>query len=474
MSAGGVSSQVTFIDLATYAELEAFLYGGPYATTWFVGTVQKSNWFSLIPISIRQSQNPDFNTTNVSATINRNGDYVMKMWFRCVIPIVAITNDPDIYPDATVRWVSKIGHNLFQRVYLTHNDLTAQEFTSFWLDYHYQFYIDASKRVGYRNMIGDVATMTTPVGVGQPLGQAAPINVPFPLWFSVDSGRALPVASLPFNDTKLNYEIRDYKQLLIVYPGTSGGLGTRIATVNDVYVFGSASQKPSLQVPETYAQYAIVHNDERVKMGDAPRDILIHQLQQVQTQPMLNVNLGNLQSFDIRLSHSIIALYFAVRNNTIQNLKTNSGAEWSNYTTEPYGLGLDPISSVQLLYENTIRFSMGADYFALVQPYHSSHCIPDETGYHIWSYAISDGNLNPCGSTNFSKLANISIVYQPSIGAQNAANTAAPTNRLGLPIVWPNITGVPTIMPQSFEHILIAKNHNIGRVANGSFGFPTL
>jgi hypothetical protein len=466
MSAGGVSSQVTFIDLATYAELEAFLYGGPYATTWFVGTVQKSNWFSLIPISIRQSQNPDFNTTNVSATINRNGDYVLKMWFRCVIPQVWIAPDPTIYGDAQVRWVNNIGHNLFQRVYLTHNDLTAQEFTSFWLDYHYQFYVCASKRIGYRNMIGNVGSMTLPVGIGAVLGSGSPINVPFPLWFGVDSGRALPVASLPFNDTKLNYEIRDWKQLLIVYPGTAGTPGqTRIATVNDVYVYPTTNQSPSLQIPETYAQYAIVHNDERVKMGDAPRDILIHQLQQVQVQPIQTAT-GAVQS-----------LYFSIRNNTIQNLKTNSGAEWSNYTTEPAfnGLtGLDPVSTVQLLYENTIRFSMGADYFALVQPYHSSMCIPDETGYHIWSYALNDGSLNPCGSTNYSKLANVSITYQPSPAAQNASNPTAPVDRNGNPLMWPNVSGVLTAMVQGFEHILIAKNHNIGRVANGSFGFPTL
>jgi hypothetical protein len=474
MSAGGVSSQVTFIDLATYAEMEAFLYGGPWATTWFVGTVEKSNWFSLIPISIRQSQNPDFNTTNVSATLNRNGDYVLQMWFRAIIPQIYIIPDPAIYPDATVRWVDNLGHNLFQRVYLTHNDLTAQEFTSYWLDFNFQFNTSASKRIGYRNMIGAVASMTTPKGVGVALGSGSAINVPFPLWFGVDSGRALPVAALPFNETKLNYEIRDFKQLLTIYPGTSGGLGSRIATVNDIFVFGSTTQTPSLINPETYAMYAIVHNDERVKMGDAPRDILIHQIQQVQVQPMPNVAGGTLQSFDIRLSHSIVALYFGVRNNTIQNLKTNSGAEYSNYTTEPSNGGLDPIATTQLLYENTLRFFMGADFFSLVAPWYQSEAIPDVTGFHMWSYAIHSNGLNPSGSTNYSKLANVSIAHQPSVGAQNAANTLAPIDRNGLPIVYPNIAGVLSPMPQSFEHICMARNHNIGRVANGSFGFPTL
>lgn len=474
MSAGGVSSQVTFIDLSTYAELEAFLYGGPYATTWFVGTVQKSNWFSLVPISLRQSQLPDFGSRNVSATINRNGDYVMQLWFRVQIPKVQIADDPLIYPDCNVRWTSKLGHNLFSRVFLTHNELTAQEFSSFWLDMHYQFKIPASKRVGYRNMIGDIGAMTIAVGKNEPLGTGGYINVPFPLWFSVDSGRALPIAALPFNETKLNYEFRGYKELLIVYPGTNGGLGSRPATVNDVHVVGSPLQKPQFMNPETYAQYAVVHNDERVKMGDAPRDILIHQIQQIQVQPFKDVAAGQLQAYDIRLSHSIIGLFFAARNTTIQNLKTSSGSEFSNYTTEPFGLGIDPISEVRLLYENTLRLSMGADYYSLVCPYFASRCVPDETGYHLWSYAIDVCNLNPCGSTNFSKLANVTITYSPSPAAVDAANLINPLDRNGNPLIWPDITGTPQPMPQTWEHILIAPNHNIGRVANGSFGFPTL
>lgn len=474
MSTGGVSSQVTFIDLSTYAELEAFLYGGPYATTWFVGTVQKSNWFSLVPISLRQSQTPDFGSRNVSATINRNGDYVLQIWLRVQVPQVQLANDPDIFPDATVRWTGKLGHNLFSRVFLTHNELTAQEFTSYWLDMYYQFKISASKRIGYRNMIGDIASFVIPVGINQPLGTGGFLNIPFPLWFGVDSGRALPVAALPFNETKLNYEFRNYKELLIVFPGTAGAGGIRTATVNDVHVAGQPNQVPSLQNAETFALYAVVHNDERVKMGDAPRDILIHQLQQIQVQPFRDIASGQLQSFDIRLSHSIIGLYFAARNTTVQNLKTNSGAEYSNYTTEPNGNGMDPIAFVKLLYENTLRLSMGADYFSMVSPYYSSSCVPDETGYHMWSYALDSCSLNPCGSTNYSKLANVTITYNPSPAAQNAANPVAPVDSSGNPILWPDQLGVNQVMPQSWEHILIAPNHNIGRIANGSFGFPTL
>lgn len=474
MSSTGVSAQVTFMDLATFAELEAFLYGGPSAITWFVASTQKSNWFSIVPISCRQSQQPDFALTNVSATLNRSGDYILQVWFRCQIPQVQLVNDPTIYPDAKVKWCRKLGHNLFRRIYLTHNELVGQEMTSHWLDFRYQFEVDASKRIGYRNMIGDVSKYTQFVGINQPLGTGGFLDIPIPLWFVVDSGRAWPAAATPFNDTRVNYEFRSYQDLLIVYPGTAGGGGTRIATVNDVVVYGTPSTKPSLMSPETFCMYAVVHNDERVKMGDAPRDILMHQIQQVQVTPFQNVASGATQNFDIRLSNSVLGFWFAARNTTFQNLKTSSGSEHSNYTTEPFGEGMDPISTVQLLYESTPRLSMGSDYFALVCPYHHSPAIPDETGYHMWSYALHVFSLNPCGSTNFSKLANVTMIYSPSQAAINAANPTAPVDQNNNPIQWPNISGVLSPMPQSFEHIFIAKNHNIGRIANGSFGFPTL
>ncbi len=475
MSSSNVSTQVTFIDMSSYAELEAFLYGGPFSITHFVGTVQKSNWFSIVPTALRQSQDPVFGARNVSASIHRNGDYVLNIWFRVVIPLVWLPDTVGLKADATVRWTNNLGHNLFNRIYLTHNELSAQEMTSYWLDFNYQFNLDASKRIGYRNMIGQIAKFIVPVVAGQPLGSGGALNIPIPMWFSVDSGRALPVAATPFNDTKLNYEMRRLNELLIVSPGIA--VAGNAATVSDVRVYNSTTEIPELQTPETYATYAVVHNDERVKMGDAPRDILIHQLQQVEIKQFRDVESGTTQSSDIRLSHSIVAVYFAARNTSIQNSVKNVGAEYSNYTTEPLGAGEDPIGDVRMIYENTARLAMTADYFSLVEPYYKSPAIPDETGYHMWSYALKSNALDPCGSTNFSKLANVSMSYTPSVAALNAAGAVGgiPLNSSGDPIRWPlNSTDPLDNFKQQWDNIIVARNHNICRIANGTIGFPTL
>lgn len=487
MSFSSCNAANLFIDLATFSEIEGFLYGGPDAITWFVGAVQKANWFSYIPISLRHNGTVDFAQKNVSASVNRSGDYVMHVWFRAQIPqleLVQPGGQSGIFLDSSIRWTRNLMHNLFERVNISFNELIVQEFDNYWLDFNFQFRKPGSKRVGYRNMIGDISSMTTPVGPSTPLGTGGFFSVPFPFWFGEDTGLALPVAALPFNDIKINYVIRDWRDLIVVYPGTSavggpGGPATgRAATCADVFVFGSTTVKPSLIDPQTNAHYVVVHNDERVKMGDAPRDMLIHQTQNAQYAPFKDISTRS--SFDLRLSHSIVLFSFSAQNVSLLSLGTGvCGGEWSNYTTEPNYAGLDPISFTTLVYENTCRLAQGSDYYALIHPDLLHPAIPDDTGYHIWSYGLKPWEpLKPSGSTNYSKLANVSIAHDMSPAAQASAGINTPSGRPedqnGNIIQYPDASGVLVDFPQKFRHILVARNWNIARVANGSLGHPTL
>jgi hypothetical protein len=113
MSFSSANPAHLFIDLATFSEQEGFMYGGPDAITWFVGAVQKSNWFSYIPITLRQSGVVDFGQKNVSASLNRSGDYVLHSWFRAQIPQIELVQDGTIFLDATLRWTRNLMHNIF-------------------------------------------------------------------------------------------------------------------------------------------------------------------------------------------------------------------------------------------------------------------------------------------------------------------------------------------------------------------------
>lgn len=478
-----VSAANCFIDLATFSELESFLYGGPLAVSYFVAGVQKANWFSIIPLALRNNGTFALGQQDVSASLNRSGDYVLNVWFSCdfptLAPLVSKLNTD------TCRWTRNLMHNIIRRCYITFNELTIQEFDNYWLDFNYMFRIPASKRIAYKQMIGDISTMTTSF---DPTGTSATVvngttrgmyggtfSIVLPFWFGEETGIALPVATLPFNDIKINYEFRSVNDLL-VFRGTQDvsnlvsldpitDQNTGLPSPTQIFPVG----QPNFRNGLTYAHYAVIHNDERVKMGDAPRDMLIRQ---VQTVTETDVPLGsNNHSFDIRLSHAIISFFFALRN------KTQSG-EWSNYTTN-FDLGVtsspagapvsqggvgnniyhNPIESTQVLYENNIRLDQSSDFYSRIHPYLYSDAVPDEPGYHMWTYSLRPWDaLSPSGSTNFSKIANVSILHRLNNVAKYYLNN--PLIGLGLPLKLANV--------------FVAVNWNIARVAQGSLSHPTL
>jgi len=490
MSSNNVTAASLFIDLATFSELEGFLYGGPNAITWFVASVQKANWFSHVPICLRNiGTTAQFGACKTSFSLSRQGDYVLSTFLRAKFPAIgfsAAVNEADLEvpSGATVRWVDNLMHNLVRHVQIEFNDLQVQEFDSFWLDDNFEWRCPANKRQGYLNMIGMISTFTKPIGPNQVLPGGF-LSLPLPFFFGEDSGIALPVAALPFNDIKITYDFRDWKELVIVDPGQN--ISTPPIDVCQVvqYECGAPTEcHPRLHCVETFAHYAIVHNDERVKMGDAPRDILIHQIQETQCAPFKDPSCRS--SFDIRLSHAIVMFTYKARNVSLQHFfNCKYGHDQSNYTSLSTVLidasvhqspQADPIAHTALLYENTVRLNNHSDYFSLVHPWYFSDAIAENTGYHMYAYALKwTDPTRPSGSTNYSKLANVSIAHEPSFAASQAHKgfyeDITATNTTGSSIVWPNDD---TIFKQCWEHVFCARNWNILRVANGSAGFPAL
>ena len=460
MSANTQSSNLTsaFIDLATYDETEKYLYGGDTAVSYFLKKLRKSTWFSVAPTVLSISGgNPGFGTS-WGYKISRAGDYLLRTFLRVQLPSVSLSgnNLPDSrVPLAkwSIRWTRNLAHNLIREINIAFNDLVAERMDSYFLDFWAAFTIPAGKRNGYDNMIGNVAQLNNPNSIAGVPVQALPsyiLNLPLPFFYQRDTGVALPTAAIPYNDMIHNVYFRDLNEVLILddcqnhvsYPCQQNMLNP----VDALHV-------------DMWAEYAIVANIERSQMGKAPRDILIEQVQTAPKGQFIPTN--TYTNTDIRFSHAIKALFFAVRNKTNQ-------AEQSNYTSAspvPYtnrvrfypALASDPIVQTSLLYENTARLvQMGSDYFSFIVPYYTAVSIPTETGYHMISYTLNLVATNPMGSTNYGKLTNVSLQFTASAdaiiagGPQNGQNTEN-----GAPIA------------QQFETIVIGLNHNIIRVSGG-------
>ncbi len=453
------------------------MYGGDSAVSYFVRKVRKATWFTVVPVVLSKSSGIAQFNQQWSANISRAGDYLLRTFLRITFPAVQLSTSNRFGTSGSLRWTRNLMHSLIKECSVTFNDLVEMRFDNFYLDFWSQFSIPAGKRNGYNNMIGNIDELTNPGASGGAVPVTSlpqiTLNLPLPLCHARDTGVALPTAALPYNEMRFNFNFRDWTELLVLDNigvssngvVTSGGVSTN-ATLSDVQTV------PQLQQVDVWAEYAIVSNNERKQMGQAPRDILI---EQVQTVPTTSFNPSNAStSTDIRLSHAVKNLFFAIRN------KTNP-AEWSNYTSaSPYptstgvlfspDLAADPVNTASLLYENTQRLSnMGADYYALVNPWYNAVSIPSETGYHMYSYTLDLMSVNPMGSTNFGKLTNVSLVLTPSSAAQVAG---ASTGTLASPATA--LVSAGAGLQQLFEFILIAVNHNIIRVAGGALGFPVL
>lgn len=518
------TSNVTsgFIDLATFDELEKYMYGGPDATAYFVRETRKSTWFTQVPVVLsRASGQPAFGA-EWSVSISRAGDYLMHTWLRCSFPEIKpatprwVPSDNGLLGLAgtwvapAIRWTDNLMHNLVRECCITFNDLVAARFDTYHLDFWAAFTVPAGKQNGYNVMIGNSGDVIDPVCVlntqpsfGKP--QVLPfttLNLPLPLFFTRDSGVALPTAALPYNDMRINFVFREIFDLLVSYdvslglPVGNSNIGPAWPPVGNPTLDQFPTVMTSVSMPRPYnsqndsamnqqyqvtncqvwANYAIVSNDERKRMACAPRDILIEQVQTAPRQTLLACSNPN-PTFDIRFSHAIKVLFFAVRNVTCPSEGSNYTTLTSTMTTKfivpPVKvLAFDPLMTTSLVYENTQRLAMmGSDYYSLVNPYYFAPNIPMLTGYHMYSYSLDFYCLDPMGSTNYGKLTNVSMNPEASISAMAAADGkvkleyGADGVELSPPVLWPI---------QRYEFAVTAVNNNIIRVSGGALGFPVL
>jgi len=517
-----------FIDLATYDELEKYMYGGPDATAYFVRETRKATWFTQVPTVLsRASGTPDYGQT-WSVSISRAGDYLLNTWLRVLVPQITNSGAPGVSVDnaptaSQIGWCQNLAHNLVSECCITFNDLVAARFDSLHLDFWSAFTVPASKQVGYNNMIGNVAAMTQPntypASVQQALGgnlftgsglnqqTIGPnggffLNLPLPFFYARDSGVALPTAALPYNDMRITFTFRPLATLLTRYQNAGvatgapaiGAAANASASTISTPALSQQCQGVSLQTVQVWAEYAIVSNDERKRMACAPRDILIEQVQSAPLQTFVPQQ-NNSPNYDIRFSHAIKVLFFAMVNNTNQHAARscygtdcpstgNIAAGLANVTFSSNN-NVDPILNTSLIYENTARLAtMGSDYYSLVDPYYHGPVIPAIVGLHMYSYSLDFICLDPLGSTNYGKLTNVSMV---PVGAARAAAVAQAGNIaavgagttaqiLGL-ITQSAVGGIGAVFlnnNQTWSFVVTAVNNNIIRISGGALGFPVL
>ncbi len=201
-----------FIDLATYDELEKYMYGGPDATAYFVRETRKSTWFTQCPVTLARCNGaPEFGA-EWSCSISRAGDYLLGTWLHVVTPEVSLKCTAS--NNVCIAWTPNFMHALVKECCISFNDLVAARFDGTHLDFWAAFTTPASKAEGYKQMIG--ANLPTH---GSYIPSYA-LNLPLPFFYTRDSGVALPTAALPYNEMRINFVFRSWQEMLLTFRET--------------------------------------------------------------------------------------------------------------------------------------------------------------------------------------------------------------------------------------------------------------
>ena len=182
MTTTGSNITSGFIDLATFDEIEKYQYGSNQAFAYFVRETRKSTWFTQVPVILSRSSGAAGFNQEWSVSISRAGDYLLQAWLRLTIPEVTLLPGNQFGANGRIRWTRNFMHNLIREACISFNDLVAERFDNYFLDFWTAFTVSASKRVGYDNMIGNVDSLIAPHVVGDPL-VSQNLNLPLPFFF---------------------------------------------------------------------------------------------------------------------------------------------------------------------------------------------------------------------------------------------------------------------------------------------------
>ena len=417
------------MQLVAYGAQDIYLTGNPMIT-YFKVVYRRHTNFAMESIEQTFNGNPGW-TNRVTALISRNGDLVNGMVLEVTLPPTA-AND---------RWTENVGHFLIQQVEVEIGGQLIDRHYGDWLEIWSQLSVPASKKAGYRQMVGQ-----TPKDVlGQPMGlqnvtdavslpvSARKLYIPLQFWFCRNVGLALPLIALQYHEVKVNLTFNSYANLAM---SATGGAATDAA--------GTLSAT-------LWVDYIYLDTDERRRFAQVSHEYLIEQLQFNGDTDFAAVAADQTEvrmSIDLNFNHPVKELVWVGRvtnaapqlsnyTNTLANLTARLAPEVGNANTanigtlpnktvfnlmrenmvNPYFVGdagvnlvrnITGVAKLQLNGQDRFAQRSGT-YFNRVQTMNAHTCIPESPGINVYSFALKPEEHQPSGTCNFSRIDNAKL-----------------------------------------------------------------
>jgi len=339
-----------------------------------------------------QSVDPIFTLNNVDPVVPRYYATVLA-----TVGGVATQSAEEIVMKA--KWVNEVGHALISSVEWemggSRIDRHVPEHWSMWNE----LTESAEKQDGYSDMIGRYANYSIDWDA-RSFGGSKTLFVPLRFSFNTTPGSALPLVALQFHDVRLNFEFRNFMDLI----------RTNVTRVN-------LQSMPTLDC-SVFATYVFLSQEERSRFAQMPHEYLIEQLQ-FQTESVYAYNSPNgaaTRKFTLTLTHPVKEILWAFQAYTSYQSDTVVGNDWFNYDM-PECPDQDIFQTARLLMNGNDRFSeRPARYFRLVQPWSYHTRVPTKKIY-VYSFSLHPEAANPSGAANYSRLdtSQLYLTLNPNI-----------------------------------------------------------
>jgi hypothetical protein len=419
------------MQLVAYGAQDIYLTGNPMIT-YFKVVYRRHTNFAMESIEQTFSGSVGFGN-KVTALISRNGDLVSGLTLEATLPAL----------DLGDRWTEDVGHHLIDEVTVEIGGQQIDKHYGDWLEIWAQLTLPASKKVGYRKMIGtEFDAIGQPVGLigataGAAVGPSAvsaklrKVYVPLQFWFCRNVGLALPLIALQYHEVKVSLKFKTMAQLQFDANAAIGTAGTASTTL-------SAS---------LWADYIYLDTDERRRFAQVSHEYLIEQLQMNSSAySATTTTTSGSQTIDLTFNHPVKELVWVSQ---VSANVADSVAQWSNYTdrqattadfdeavagdfvlsafgllshkaprdnlTAPgvvnTGSGLNITQAAKLKLNGHDRFAeRDGTYFNLKQPDAHHTAVPESPGINVYSFALKPEDHQPSGSCNFSRIDNAQLV----------------------------------------------------------------
>jgi hypothetical protein len=419
------------MQLVAYGAQDIYLTGNPMIT-YFKVVYRRHTNFAME--AIEQTFNGTVGFGNkVTALLSRNGDLISGLTLEATLPAL----------DSGARWTDDVGHHMISEVTVEIGGQQIDKHYGDWLEIWAQLTVPASKKVGYREMIGQDPkdSLGRPTG-NQLIGNAlaSTVFVPLQFWFCRNVGLALPLIALQYHEVKVSVTFRTEATLTMDAGPPSGGVAVPAAAAS-----GTLSAK-------LWADYIYLDTDERRRFAQVSHEYLIEQLQ---FSGDSSFAAAGTKTIDLTFNHPVKELIWVTKYTEIAN-----SLAYSNYTnvqsvTKARTASLAGLTTLALVEAETRMQNMtrpakvtgilsgnptvdaklklnGHDrfatrvgkYFNLCQPEKHHTSIPESPGINVYSFALKPEDHQPSGTCNFSRIDNSQLVLTIATGQDESTDPA--------------------------------------------------